>query len=345
TAPQQAAIKASSAPSVYSATVPAHWPSSACIALIASPVCTCTRPSSSLTAYTRQCSPSAPVVPKPGAKSGLSGLDGARCEATTRSGPSRRQTWNCILANFCSLAAGWSGGRRRRPEASIPAMSRGSDSSTCSATSRSMGSPRRLCWREIFRYSQPSQASHPSRRMAASALNSLSFSEWLCMSSDAVADPVHGGDEVLAELAPELVHVHRDRVALDRALATVDQRLQGLARDHAAAALQQRQQGAVLAGAKAHVGAVAGDGARGRVEVDPAPGQLRRHPALGAADQGAQAGQQLVALERLDQVIVGPGIQAADPVAQPVARGDDQHRGGVVALAQGAQHVQAGTAR
>ena len=60
--------------------------------------------------------------------------------------------------------------------------------------------------------------------------------------------------------------------------------------------------------------------------------------------QGAQPRQQLVALERLDQVVVGAGVQAADPVAEAVARGDDQHRGRVVALAQGAQHVQPGPA-
>ncbi|MNV69612.1 hypothetical protein D3C71_1625290 [compost metagenome] len=43
---------------------------------------------------------------------------------------------------------------------------------------------------------------------------------------------------------------------------------------------------------------------------------------------------QLVELERLDDVVVGARIQALNPFAQPVARGKDEHRRGVVARAQ-----------
>lgn len=65
---------------------------------------------------------------------------------------------------------------------------------------------------------------------------------------------------------------------------------------------------------------------------------------MAAARHGAQARQQFVQFERLDDVVVGAAVQAADAVAELVARGHQQHRGGVVALAQRAQQRQAGLA-
>jgi hypothetical protein len=46
---------------------------------------------------------------------------------------------------------------------------------------------------------------------------------------------------------------------------------------------------------------------------------------MAAADQDAQPRQQLFKLERLGQVIVGPGIQAQDLVVDGVARRQDEH--------------------
>ncbi len=54
-----------------------------------------------------------------------------------------------------------------------------------------------------------------------------------------------------------------------------------------------------------------------------------RHRVGAAAQQGADAGEQLVQLERLDQVVVGARVQAGDPVADRVAGGEHQDRGGV----------------
>ena len=56
---------------------------------------------------------------------------------------------------------------------------------------------------------------------------------------------------------------------------------------------------------------------------------------------GAQAGQQLVELEGLDEVVVGAAVQALDLVGQRVARGEHDHRRGVAARAQVAQHREA----
>ncbi len=52
-----------------------------------------------------------------------------------------------------------------------------------------------------------------------------------------------------------------------------------------------------------------------------------------APDQRAQAGQNLLQIERFGDIIVGPGVEARDLLAPAVARGQDQHR-----------HIVAGTA-
>ncbi len=59
-----------------------------------------------------------------------------------------------------------------------------------------------------------------------------------------------------------------------------------------------------------------------------------------AAQQGAQAGQQLLALEGLDQVVVGAGVQALHARVQRLARGEDEDRH-VAALAQPPGHLHA----
>ncbi len=47
----------------------------------------------------------------------------------------------------------------------------------------------------------------------------------------------------------------------------------------------------------------------------------------GPALEGADAGQQLAEVERLDEVVVGAGVEAADPVGRRVARGEHEERG------------------
>ena len=68
----------------------------------------------------------------------------------------------------------------------------------------------------------------------------------------------------------------------------------------------------------------------------------QRHGATGLATQHrADARAQFVQVEGLDQIVVGAGIEAGDAVAGAVAGGEHDHRGGVAASAQPAQHVQA----
>ena len=68
---------------------------------------------------------------------------------------------------------------------------------------------------------------------------------------------------------------------------------------------------------------------------------LGGHP----AQQRAQPGEQLLERERLGQVVVGPGVEALDPVADGVARGEHQDRDAVADLAQGAGGLQPVEAR
>ncbi len=68
----------------------------------------------------------------------------------------------------------------------------------------------------------------------------------------------------------------------------------------------------------------------------------RRHPARrAAAQERAHAGEQLLALERLDQVVVRADVEALDAGLQRVARREHEDRHLVAALAQALGHVHA----
>ena len=72
-----------------------------------------------------------------------------------------------------------------------------------------------------------------------------------------------------------------------------------------------------------------------RVGVQPqvADGQRRLAARRPAPEQRPQPRQQLLALERLDQVVVGPGVEALDARLDRVTRGQHEDRD-VVGLAQ-----------
>ena len=72
--------------------------------------------------------------------------------------------------------------------------------------------------------------------------------------------------------------------------------------------------------------------------VDDQRADLHHIPRLpgGAADQRTQPGQQLIEVERLHHIIVGPAVQAAHAIAGGVAGGQHQH-GRLLGLAQTAE--------
>ncbi len=71
------------------------------------------------------------------------------------------------------------------------------------------------------------------------------------------------------------------------------------------------------------------------------PEHLARLLGERAAQDRAQAGEQLLELERLRQVVVGAGVEPLDPVADGVARGQHQDRDAVAAAAQPPGDVEA----
>ena len=71
----------------------------------------------------------------------------------------------------------------------------------------------------------------------------------------------------------------------------------------------------------------------------------RRRAARPATQQRADARRELVEIERLDQVIVGAGVEAGDAVGDGVARGHDQHRPRVAARRIARQHVETALSR
>ena len=78
-------------------------------------------------------------------------------------------------------------------------------------------------------------------------------------------------------------------------------------------------------------------------QVDPhvAIGEGRDLDWPAATDQGPSAGEQLIEGERLAQVVVGPAVEAAYPVADRVARREEEHGRGPALAAMALQDLQA----
>ena len=68
------------------------------------------------------------------------------------------------------------------------------------------------------------------------------------------------------------------------------------------------------------------DARRARIEPQEPAFELRLGHARAAAQESPDPGDDLLHLERLGDIIVGPGIDARHLLAPAVARGQDQHR-------------------
>src|SRR3546814_517619 len=126
---------------------------------------------------------------------------------------------------------------------------------------------------------------------------------------EAVAEPADRGDHVLAQLLADARHEHLDRVGIAVEILIVNMLDQLGAAHHLALVVQQIAQQLVFLRGQLHRLAGARNLARARVEPHVAGGQFGRGIARSAADQRAQAGDQVLGLERLGEIIVGPGIE------------------------------------
>ena len=79
----------------------------------------------------------------------------------------------------------------------------------------------------------------------------------------------------------------------------------------------------------------------GRVQLEVADLQHGRTLARTAPQQRPQPGGQLGEGERLDQVVVGAGVETAHPITHAVARGEHQHRRPALARTQLAAYLEA----
>ena len=84
---------------------------------------------------------------------------------------------------------------------------------------------------------------------------------------------------------------------------------------------------------------VEGDRAGGEDRVGPAG------PGLGSPRERAQAGGELLVRERLDEVVVGAGVEARDAVVDGVSGGEHQDRELAAVLPEPARDVEAGHVR
>ena len=97
----------------------------------------------------------------------------------------------------------------------------------------------------------------------------------------------------------------------------------------------------VLLGRKVDSRVAAPDFAAAGVDAQVRHLHHRRGDRLGPAPDRLHPRQQLLEGERLGHVVVGPDAQGLDLGLHGILRGEDQHRGGDPAVAEGAQHLHA----
>jgi hypothetical protein len=112
------------------------------------------------------------------------------------------------------------------------------------------------------------------------------------------------------------------------------------AAEHLAPVAQEQFEPGELAGSQRDGGVPSADGSRRRVELEVARPQDGRPLARIAPQQGPQPGEQLGEGERLGQVVVGPGVEAVDAIADRVARGEHDDRHPPALVTEPAAHVE-----
>src|SRR4051812_44396452 len=128
------------------------------------------------------------------------------------------------------------------------------------------------------------------------------------------------------ELAAHVGDEDLDGVRLREGVVAPDLVEQALARDDDALVAHEVLEQLELALGELDVALAAAHLVGVGVELEVAGHQRGRAARRAAAQQRAQAGEQLLALEGLDEVVVGAGVQALDARLQGVAGGEHQDR-------------------
>src|SRR4051812_13467108 len=136
------------------------------------------------------------------------------------------------------------------------------------------------------------------------------------------------------QLPSQVGHEDLDRVGDRERVVAPDLVEQALARDDQALVAHQVLEQLELALGEIDLALAAEHLVRIGVQGEVADAQ-RRHPARRPpAQQRAQAGQELLALERLDEVVVGAGVEALHARLERVAGGQHQNRDVLAVVAQ-----------
>src|SRR4051812_11659894 len=166
------------------------------------------------------------------------------------------------------------------------------------------------------------------------------YGSWLF--AQRVPDAANGVQQprlaALFELPPQVADVDPERVR-GRAEVVAPHALVDLrARQHLTGVAHEELEEVELGACQLQAALAAVRLARRR--VDEHVGEAERSVARpGASQQRAHAGTQLLDRERLDEIVVGAGVEAFDAVVDGVARRDDEDRHGIVATAQRAAHL------
>src|SRR3954447_6890933 len=168
------------------------------------------------------------------------------------------------------------------------------------------------------------------------------------LNPDHVASAAHGVEDArLAaglELAAQVRDEYVDGVRLGERRVAPDIVEQGLARHHQTLVAHQVLEQLELARRQVDATLAAEDLARVRVEAQVGDDERSAAARRPAPQQRAPPGQQLLALERLDEVVVGARVEPTHAVLERVAGGEHEDRD-VAAVAQPARHLDAVEAR
>src|SRR4051812_1830793 len=176
----------------------------------------------------------------------------------------------------------------------------------------------------------PASRQRTGQRLIEKGNRLLVVSVMLGSGADHVAGAALGlqqaGLVALLELAPQVGDEHVDRVRHRQRVIPPDLLQQALARDHEALVAHQVLEQLELAVGELDLPVAAGDLPRVAGQAQVAHDERRAAPRGTAPQQRAHARQELLALERLREVVVGARVESLDPVVQVGAGGQDQDR-------------------
>ena len=153
-----------------------------------------------------------------------------------------------------------------------------------------------------------------------------------------IAEAADRFDETVADLAAQPGDDDLDRVRVDFGVAVVDALENVAAGDDMLLAQHEAGEHAPFERRQAQRQAIEAEGPELRVIGDGAADDQRRGMAGRAADKRAQPHHDFLHAERLDEIIVGAGLEAFDLFGPPVARSEDQHGQFAARRAPGPQH-------